>query len=310
MKILKQIFKYFFRTFFFLLLGLMIYSIISTALFKQKYVNVFGYTFFVVASGSMTGTIDINDMVIVKITDDIHVDDIVTYLQDGYYITHRVISTNDDEIITKGDVNSTEDSPILKKDIIGKVVFVFPFSIIFEIVGSILLLVIIIFVFNFEKIFKKYVLDDENFQLKISSSDSKKDVVTTDKIKKIQDQEYSLFVKSLLQLIKKRKNNQLAVMNEYWNARLRFIIKSSEYIELKKYDLLITLVQNYPIKYYENVHKMLDERILIELRKESFQSYYVLLLNCILYGDYELYDFILYYFKEKVVSFCQNRMLD
>ena len=34
----------------------------------QDYVNVFGYTYFVVASGSMSGTIEVDDIIFVKIT--------------------------------------------------------------------------------------------------------------------------------------------------------------------------------------------------------------------------------------------------
>ena len=50
--------------------------------------------------------------------------DIVTYKDSSnQYVTHRIVSINDDTVITKGDANNTEDSPIKKKDIIGKMIF-------------------------------------------------------------------------------------------------------------------------------------------------------------------------------------------
>lgn len=40
-------------------------------------------------------------------------------------MTHRVVEiNNNEEIITKGDANTSKDDPISKKDIVGKVVFI------------------------------------------------------------------------------------------------------------------------------------------------------------------------------------------
>ena len=47
-----------------------VYNFVSLRILKKNYTNFFGYTFFEVASGSMTGTIDIGDVIIVKINDD------------------------------------------------------------------------------------------------------------------------------------------------------------------------------------------------------------------------------------------------
>ena len=40
------------------------------------------------------------------------------------FITHRIEKINEDSIIAKGDRNNTEDEPIKKDDIIGRVVFI------------------------------------------------------------------------------------------------------------------------------------------------------------------------------------------
>jgi len=91
----------------------------------KEYVNVFGYTFFQVITGSMSGTIEINDIVIVRITDKFKVNDIITYKSGNDYVTHRVIRIQGDTIITKGDANNTEDEPITKDLVLGRVVHIF-----------------------------------------------------------------------------------------------------------------------------------------------------------------------------------------
>ena len=111
---------------------------------KKEYVNIVGYTFFRVVSGSMMNTIQINDFVIVKITDDIKTDDIITYKEENSFITHRIISMNEKEIITQGDANNTADGPIRREDVLGKVVLIIPVAIsikVFtspEVIGAIL----------------------------------------------------------------------------------------------------------------------------------------------------------------------------
>jgi len=91
----------------------------------KEYVNVCGYTFFQVITGSMSGTIEINDIVIVRITDKFKVNDIITYKSGNDYVTHRVIRIQGDTIITKGDANNTEDEPITKDLVLGRVVHIF-----------------------------------------------------------------------------------------------------------------------------------------------------------------------------------------
>ena len=67
----------------------------------------------------------VNNLIVVKSSKDYNIGDVVTYIKDGGYITHRIIQINDSNIITKGDANNTEDEAIIKKDIVGKVVLRF-----------------------------------------------------------------------------------------------------------------------------------------------------------------------------------------
>ena len=112
-----------------ILIILLVINIIAgfqTTFLGKNYNNFFGYTFFEVKTGSMENTLNIGDWVLVKITDDIKLNDIITYEEDNAFITHRVIEIYKDTYITKGDSNSSKDSPVLKSQIVGKVIKVFP----------------------------------------------------------------------------------------------------------------------------------------------------------------------------------------
>ena len=92
---------------------------------KSRAPSVFGYSSFVVATGSMTGTIDIGDMVIVKKTNNYKIGDIITFFLDGQTIptTHRIVGISGDCYITKGDFNNAIDGDLVEKEmIVGEVV--------------------------------------------------------------------------------------------------------------------------------------------------------------------------------------------
>ena len=75
-----------------------------------------------VQTGSMEDGIHPGDYLLVMKQKDYKVGDIVTYREKDYLVTHRIISMNGDEIVTKGDANNTEDSPIQKSSIVGKMI--------------------------------------------------------------------------------------------------------------------------------------------------------------------------------------------
>jgi signal peptidase len=102
------------------------YCVFSIKVLNNKYVNVFGYSIFEVATGSMHGSIEVDDAVLVKIGSEYKAGDIVTYQNGDDFITHRVVSIEGDKVITKGDANNVNDNPIESKYILGKVVKVIP----------------------------------------------------------------------------------------------------------------------------------------------------------------------------------------
>ena len=105
----------------FLILIFGIYYNVQTKLLNKEYVNIFGYTFFEVATGSMSGSIEVGDVVLVKITNEVQENDIIVFKENNSFITHRVVKKDGDIITTKGDANNTEDSPITIDKVLGKV---------------------------------------------------------------------------------------------------------------------------------------------------------------------------------------------
>lgn len=159
MQKLKNVLKLTAYGFIMLLVTLCIYTFIMTDIMKKEYVNIFGYTYYVVATGSMSGTIEVNDIIFVKLTDKVEINDIVTYKdKDGAVVTHRLVEKRGNELITKGDVNNTQDEPIRKKDLIGKVSCIISPSFILKVIASFLIVFILLAFINFDKIIKKYVV--------------------------------------------------------------------------------------------------------------------------------------------------------
>lgn len=109
-----------------ILLTISFYSWIQVAVIHEPYSSFMGYSIFEVVTGSMSGTIEINDYIIVKETKDIKLKDVVTFKDKDSIVTHRVVEIKPDSIVTMGDANTSEDVELKIDDIIGKVVYVIP----------------------------------------------------------------------------------------------------------------------------------------------------------------------------------------
>ena len=159
--VIKANIKYVAYGFLVLLILLSVYTFVVTDIMKKDYVNIFGYSYFVVATGSMSGTIEVNDIIFVKLTDNVKNNDIITFKnQNGDIITHRIIQTSGNRIITKGDANNTQDDAITRNHVIGKVVSIISPKVILEFIAVCLIIVIGIALLNFDKIFKKYIVKE------------------------------------------------------------------------------------------------------------------------------------------------------
>ena len=107
-----------------IILVILLFCYSQIKIFGKKYINFCSYIIFQVITGSMADTIQIKDIVIVKLTQDVEVNDIITYKSGEDFVTHRVIKIEDNKITTKGDANNSEDNPITKDEVVGKVVFI------------------------------------------------------------------------------------------------------------------------------------------------------------------------------------------
>jgi len=93
--------------------------------------SIFGYRLFIVATGSMAGTIDAGEIIIAKSVSPttLKVRDIITFTSNdpsilGEKNTHRIIKIEGDRFFTRGDANQQADSlPTTSQNIIGKVIF-------------------------------------------------------------------------------------------------------------------------------------------------------------------------------------------
>lgn len=162
MTYLKKIFKSIACCFLALLVSLCLYTFIVTDIMKKDYVNVFGYTYFVVKTGSMSGTLEVDDIIIVKITKDTKINDIITYVNsNGEIITHRLVRKSGSKLIAQGDVNNVEDNPITKEQLIGTVALVISPSFVLKTVATFLILFIFLALINFDSIFQKYIMKEK-----------------------------------------------------------------------------------------------------------------------------------------------------
>ena len=76
-----------------------------------------------ITSGSMWPALKKGDMVLIKgiaSSEEIKEGDIVVYKNPKGFTIHRVIEINENTVVTKGDANNVEDSPIKYEEIIGK----------------------------------------------------------------------------------------------------------------------------------------------------------------------------------------------
>ena len=164
-----------------LLVILCVYTFVMTDILKKDYVNVLGYSYFVVGSGSMSDAIEVNDIVFVKITKDVEINDIVTYKSvDNIIVTHRLISIDKGKYILKGDANNVSDDPILQDQIIGKVNLVISPMFVLKCIAVFLILFIFLALINFDAIFNRFIAKEKIEEKKKEPHKEEKGVSTKD----------------------------------------------------------------------------------------------------------------------------------
>ena len=184
-----------------IILLITIYKNIQVKFLGNEYSSFFGYSVFEVQTGSMGEAVEPGDWIVVKYTKNIKLDDIITFKQDGEFITHRVIEAYQGTYVTQGDANNTKDDPITQEQIVGKVVKILPAFGLFKktIFNPYVLGTIIITVYLISLTIKKN---------KKEKNMRKLDVIMANIFKKIK-----IFIENIIKAIK--KNNKKIDSNQY-----------------------------------------------------------------------------------------------
>lgn len=117
---------------FMIVMAVLIFTTIQTRIMGKE-PSILGYRLYTVDSGSMSPTLKLGALTIVKEKEanEITKGDMITYRGSGdSVVTHRVmdIENGGTSFITKGDANETEDPmPLDSNKLIGKVVFSIPY---------------------------------------------------------------------------------------------------------------------------------------------------------------------------------------
>lgn len=112
---MSKIFKIIINTIVYLIIGILLVYV------GLKVTNKIGI--YKVMTGSMESGIHAGDYIVIMSEKEYKIGDVVTYVRDGYYITHRIIKINNGKVITKGDANNVEDEEFSMNDIIGKFIY-------------------------------------------------------------------------------------------------------------------------------------------------------------------------------------------
>lgn len=107
---------------------LIIILIVFCKFFSNKIlIQPFGYSLLIVSSGSMEPQIKTGNIILIKKSKKYKINDVITFSENQKkLITHRIIGKCENEFITKGDKNNTQDEEkINENEIYGKVILVF-----------------------------------------------------------------------------------------------------------------------------------------------------------------------------------------
>lgn len=92
---------------------------------KSAIPSFFGKSLLVIATPSMSGSVEAGDAIIIEKKNGYEVGDVITYFPaaESTSVTHRIVRIEGDRYYAKGDANESEDpDPIFKTQIAGKMV--------------------------------------------------------------------------------------------------------------------------------------------------------------------------------------------
>ena len=340
MSILKKISKGIVCFIITMIIILSVYSFFVLNILKNDYVNFFGYTYFITESGSMHGTIEVNDFIVVKVDSKYKENDIITYKNnDGLIITHRVVSIDGDNVITKGDVNNDKDDPISKNNVIGKVVDIINPTALIQFVCFAIIIFILLILFSFKKLVKKMSDAEDRFleerdvvpQDIFSSPKDRKDPTSLgltvnipleeiENIKRIidkdeveilgeedmnQEQREEEFLDLMNSLLKiKNSSIDTSKINKKWLNKYQYVYKLCNVLEYKDTYSLVELIEHPSFReiYDYDLDKIgLYENVRNLLYEMPIYIFAKVLFMAVLYNDDAIFDAVFKIMKYKVL---------
>lgn len=329
---MKKIFKFIGYILLTLVITLSVYIFVVSEVLKKDYVNIFGYTYFTVATDSMTGTIDINDIIIVKLDDDVNTNDIICYYNaEGVIITHRIVNINGNMITTKGDALNVVDDRFYRSSVIGKVIKIFKPSFIIGFLSLCLIIVIVLIIFSLGKkknkdVLYKDILPEDVFSApEDRTGDAHSGLTITIplkeimNIKKIQEDAYMQIgvkdktnyskEKELIDMIDKLlklKNNSTNTtrINKKWLVKYQYVYKLTQIVNLGDTKSLYSEVEHPSFKevYDYDIEKIgLYENLRNRIYEMPIYIFLRILFLAILYNDDKFFDGVFKIMKYKIM---------
>ncbi len=134
---MKTVFRSFFNALVWVIVLVLLFFVFSGLyqrfLNQSRHTGLLGIGYAVVVSGSMEPAIMENDMIVYQAQpkDAYEVGDVIVYVRDAglpseKLISHRIVSIGENMMIVKGDANATEDAPITKEQVVGRMAFYIP----------------------------------------------------------------------------------------------------------------------------------------------------------------------------------------
>lgn len=110
-----------------ILLAANLYALFASRVLGIVQPRIFGVSSAVVVSGSMSGAIEVNDMVFTAAARNYEPGDIIMFRSGSSSVTHRIVAVTEEGYVTKGDANNAPDQdPVPREAVVGKVTLVIP----------------------------------------------------------------------------------------------------------------------------------------------------------------------------------------